>query len=257
MVLNLSKNNISFPEGLPLSNPSALGNNSMYSDDEMIMISALQHYLFCPRQCALIHIEHIWAENYLTASGKVMHEYIDSGIKESRQQYYKESAVKLFSRQWGISGIADVIEFHPCKFENDENGIKRAVALQKHSGWWIPSPVEYKRGKSKTHNADRIQLCAQAICLEEMLSVNILHGNLFYYSDRSREKVLFDYNLRQQTHEVILKTHELLQKKETPPPVLSNLCKACSLNEYCLSGRTERSHSVSCWLSKNIAELVK
>ncbi len=128
-----------------------------YNEDDLIQLSALQHLLFCERQCALIHIEQVWAENMFTAEGKIMHERVDSSKSESRGKVRVEFSVPLRSLRLGLVGKADVVEFH------------------QKSGEWHPFPVEYKRGKPKMNNCDKVQLCAQALCLEEMLEVEIIH----------------------------------------------------------------------------------
>src|SRR3989337_821592 len=141
---------------------------SVDSTDDLIMLSALQHYVFCPRQCALIHIEQLWAENVLTAEGRIMHDKVDTANRESRGNIRIEYGVPMRSLRLGLIGKADVVEFH------------------KDGDRWIPFPVEYKRGKPKPGNCDKVQLCAQAICLEEMLSVRIPKGALFYGKTKRR-----------------------------------------------------------------------
>lgn len=227
----------------------------MYSEDEMVMISALQHYLFCPRQCALIHLEHLWSENFLTVSGALMHDRVDSGFRESRGQLYRESSVRLVSYELGITGIADVVEFR--RAEGPENSSGRAVAavLRNIPGYWIPCPVEYKRGCPKEHDADRIQLCAQAVCLEEMLSVHIEQGVLFYGAERTRQEVVFSDDLRSKTRETALRVHRLMAAGKTPEAVRTSACRSCSLADLCLPGTNRSRRSVSEWLMKNISEI--
>ena len=163
----------------------------MYEDGECVMISALQHYLFCPRQCALIHVENIWSENYLTSAGRVMHERVDSGVMETRHDIHLATSLRLVSRRLGITGVADIVEFHRVMEQNDraiDDAERTAVRLPRRDGWWRPFPVEYKRGKPKPHRADEVQLCAQAICLEEMLSLKVEKGALFYGETRCNSK---------------------------------------------------------------------
>src|SRR4030066_972158 len=142
------------------------------SNDDLIMLSALQHFFFCPRQCALIHIEQLWAENVLTAEGRIMHDKVDTANRESRGNIRIEYGVPMRSLRLGLIGRADVIEFHKMD-----------------DGTWTPFPVEYKRGKPKMDDCDKVQLCAQAICLEEMLNVQVKSGALFYGRPRPREEV--------------------------------------------------------------------
>ena len=150
------------------------------AEDALIPLSALQHYLFCPRQCALIHVEQIWAENAATAEGRLLHERADAGGGETRPGVRIARGLALRSFALGVSGKADVVEFHDAR--RGERG--------------RPFPVEYKRGKPKSHRADEVQLCAQAICLEEMFDTSIAAGALFYGVTRRRFAVVFDEDLR-------------------------------------------------------------
>ena len=142
-----------------------------YSEDDLIMISALQHFAFCPRQCALIHIEQVWTESGLTAEGRIMHEKVHEEQRESRGAVRIECGIPLRSLRLGLIGKADVVEFHRIG-----------------KGVWQPFPVEYKRGKPKPDHCDKVQLCAQAMCLEEMLSVPVPEGALFYGRTRRRAR---------------------------------------------------------------------
>ena len=187
------------------------------STDDLIMLSALQHFVFCPRQCALIHIEQLWAENVLTAEGRIMHDKVDTANRESRVNIRIEYGMPMRSLRLGLIGKADVVEFHKMA-----------------DGRWLPFPVEYKRGKPKMDDCDKVQLCAQAICLEEMLNVVIREGALFYGQTRRREDVVFDDKLRMKTEGTAKKVRELIASGTTPPPVYSTKCKKCSLVELCL-----------------------
>lgn len=189
----------------------------MYSEDDLLMISALQHLLFCPRQCALIHIEQLWTENRLTAEGRIMHERVHTAAKESRRKIRVEFDVPIRSLWLGLIGRADIVEFH----------------LQE-SGSWHPLPVEYKRGRPKKDDSDRVQICAQAFCLEEMLGIEIPAGALYYGKKKRRVEVVFDQSLRQTTIEAASKLHELISSKTTPPPVYSQACESCSFMDTCL-----------------------
>jgi CRISPR-associated exonuclease Cas4 len=187
-----------------------------YSEDDLIMLSALQHLVFCERQCALIHIEQLWSENVLTAEGKIMHDKVDTANRESRGEIRIEYGVPLRSLRLGLIGKADVVEFH------------------KHGDRWIPFPVEYKRGKPKPDDCDKVQLCAQAICLEEMMNIEISEGALFYGQTRHRYDVKFDSALRKETAEAAMRLCELITSGITPPAEYSVKCKKCSLVELCL-----------------------
>ena len=178
-----------------------------------ITLSALQHYAFCPRQCALIHNEQAWAENFLTAQGRVLHERVDGGEPETRKGVRFERSVHASAEKFGISGVLDMIEH------------ELATGRLK--------PVEYKRGKPKADNWDKIQLCAQALCLEEMTGKTVVEGALWYQQTRHREPVVFSGSLRQETLAVIEQVRSLLESGATPPPVYGKHCKACSLVEIC------------------------
>jgi len=206
----------------------------IYSEDDLIQLSALQHFMFCERQCALIHIEQLWSENLFTAEGRIMHDKVDTANREVRGKVRIDYGVPLRSLRLGLIGKADVVEFHKMD-----------------DGKWIPFPVEYKRGKSKMDNCDRVQLCAQAICLEEMLNVEISEGALFYGQTRRREDVAFDNALRMETEEAARKVHELIESGITPKAEYSEKCKKCSLFNLCLPKVNRKASS---YLSKAMEE---
>ncbi|MBI5056120.1 MAG: CRISPR-associated protein Cas4 [Nitrospirae bacterium] len=188
-----------------------------FSEEDLIQLSALQHLVFCERQCALIHIEQLWSENVLTAEGKIMHEKVDTANRESRGKIRIEYGVPMRSLRLGLIGKADVVEFH-----------------KRDDRTWRPFPVEYKRGKPKLDDCDKIQLCAQAICLEEMMDVEIPEGALFYGQTRHRYDVKFDSTLRKETEDAAMRLHEFIASGITPSPVYSAKCRKCSLVELCL-----------------------
>ncbi len=214
-----------------------------YNEDELLPLSGLQHILFCERQCALIHIEQIWDENLFTAEGRIMHERVDAGGNESRGNIKISCSVPIRSLKLGLSGKADVVEFHR-KAENSSGNAKA----------WLPFPVEHKRGKPKIDDCDRVQLCAQAICLEEMLNVVIEEGALFYGKTRRREKVFFDEKLRKETEDTALRFHELIKSGKTPLPVYNKRCKSCSLNHVCMPDKIKKRFSVDDYLLNSIGE---
>lgn len=187
----------------------------MIPDDELVMISALQHYMFCPRQCALIHIEGVWQENYLTANGRILHDKVDRRQTETRQNIRQATSLRIVSKRLGITGVADMVEFHLS------------------DGFWHSFPIEYKNGKPKEHRADEIQLCAQAIALEEMRNEEIPEGALFYGATRRRFPVRFDAVLRKLTQDTAESVRALIQKGETPAPEYTESCNACSLKDLC------------------------
>jgi len=187
----------------------------MSNYEESIMLSALQHYAYCPRQFALIHIEQVWAENRFTAEGNLLHERVDSGAAEQRGKLRSERGVLLKSSQYGLTGKMDLLEIEQGDPPNY-------------------FPVEYKRGKPKVHDWDRIQLCAQALCLEEMRDVEVKEGAIWYWEVRRREPVIIDEPLRRVTQESITGAHALMDSGRTPRPIENKKrCRACSLLDLC------------------------
>lgn len=207
-----------------------------FEEDDFIMISALSQYSYCPRRCALIHIEQIWDENLFTVEGKIMHEKVHEEGDESRGDVKILRGVPLRSLRLGLVGIADVVEFH--RIGEDI---------------WQPFPVEYKRGKPKLDHCDVVQLCAQAICLEEMLNTTITEGALFYGRTRRRTPVVFDGALRFETEDITSKARKLIASGVTPPPSYSKRCETCSIINQCLPKSIEKRPSVKRYL-KRIAE---
>ncbi len=197
-----------------------------YSDDDLLLLSGIQHFAFCRRQWALIHIEQQWQENVLTFSGREMHERADDPFfTESRGTVLVTRSLPLVSRTLGLYGVADVVEF-----QRDENGI----ALDSRPGRWRPHPVEYKYGQPKSDDRDIVQLCAQGICLAEMFGVPVATGDLFYGRTRRRQPVEFDETLRDRVRELAAAMHDLFEKGVTPPAESSAACQSCSLVEICL-----------------------
>ena len=224
------------------------------ADEDLVMLSALQHYLFCRRQCALIHLERSWTENKLTASGRVMHERVDERTGETRRTLRQATAVRLVSRRLGVFGVADMVEFHASDRERDETGRRVAAPLPGLAGFWRPFPVEYKRGRPKSHRADEVQLCAQALCLEEMLGVEIPAGALFYGEPRRRTDVSFDAGLRGLTEETARGVRALIDSGETPEPTFGKWCSSCSLVEECRPKLVSSRRSARAWLERQMEE---
>ncbi len=198
----------------------------MYSDENLLMISALQHLAFCERQCALIHLEQQWEENRHTVLGELLHERVHAGEKESRGDCISIRSLRLVSYRLGLTGQADLVEF-----QRSIPG--KGASLPGRDGQWLPYPVEYKKGKPKADNIDEVQLCAQALCLEEQLSVKIPEGALFYGAKKRRHPVSFSPELRKQTEDLAGRLHELIHSGKTPPADYSSKCKSCSLVEVC------------------------
>ena len=207
--------------------------NKTYNEDDLIQLSALQHLVFCERQCALIHIEQVWSENLFTAEGRIMHDKVDTANRDSRGNIRIEYGVPMRSLRLGLIGKADVVEFH-------RNGDK-----------WIPFPVEYKRGHLRPERSFEIQLCAQALCLEEMMKVEIPEGALFYGQTRHRHDVKFDSALRKETEEAARRLHELIASGITPKAEYSKKCERCSLVDLCLP---KVSRKASIYLMKAVEE---
>ncbi len=197
----------------------------MGDSDHLILISALQHYAYCPRQFALIHIEQVWAENFFTAHGNLLHERVDSCEPEQRGNTRYERGVAVNSQQLQLTGKLDLLEIEgkpPTKY----------------------FPVEYKRGKPKTEDWDKIQLCAQALCLEEMRDIAIEEAALWYWQARKREPVLIDAALRNVTLAAIEGAHKLLASGTTPMPTDDKKrCRACSLVDLCEPDAFRQDHS--------------
>ena len=200
-------------------------------EEDLVPISALQHMLYCPRQCALIHNEQQWAENQFTAEGRVLHERTDSGGHERRGDVTTARSVPLRSLRLGVSGIADVVEMRASR----------------------PYPVEYKRGRPKAHRSDEVQLCAQAMCLEEMLGSRVPEGALFYGKNRRRKVIAFDTALRALTEDVAADTRQMLADGKTPAPEYEpRKCDACSLKDVCQPRRLRHANNVHQWLAKAV-----
>ena len=209
----------------------------MFADEDLLPISALQHLQYCERQCALIHVEKTWIENVLTAEGRVLHDRVDAGGNEKRGDVRRTCSLHLRSLRLGISGVADVVEFH-----------------KQSDGTWLPFPVEFKRGHPKADPCDRVQLCAQAFCLEEMKGIHIENGALFYGEPRHRCDVVFDAPLRALTESLCARLHEMIANTEMPAPVYDKRkCDRCSLIEACLP-KTARRKSASAYLNRICTE---
>lgn len=199
-----------------------------------VPISALQHYLYCDRQCALIHVERVWQENRHTAEGRVMHERADRPGHEQRRGVRTAMALPLNHEVLGLSGYADIVEF-----EKPEVGGR-------------VRPIEYKRGRPKSHRADEVQLCAQALCLEDMLDCEIVEGALFYGQTKRRKEVAFDATLRALTTDAIEAVQTLIQVGATPRAVYeSRKCDRCSLIELC---HPQADYAVTLWLEEQLAQ---
>lgn len=217
-----------------------------YSEDDYLQLSGLQHFAFCRRQWALIHIESQWAENYRTVDGQLMHERVhNQEFRESRGDRLTVRGLAVHSAQLGVSGQCDAVEFF-----RDPSG----VPLRGREGLWLPYPVEYKRGKPKERDADELQLCAQAMCLEEMLCCDVPEGALYYGEPRRRTVVRFTPKLRGQVRDYLQEMHELYKRRYTPKVKPTKACNACSLKDLCLPKLPSRK-KVADYLSVSLEEL--
>lgn len=216
----------------------------MYTPDDCLMISGLQHFRFCRRQWAIIHIERQWAENVRTVEGNFLHERAhNEQLRESRGDLLTVRGLRVQSLTLGLTGQCDVVEFR----RDDAHG----VPLAGKRGLWLPYPVEYKRGAPKQDSCDELQLCAQAMCLEEMLCCEIPVGALYYGETRRRMEVIFTPELRQEVRSLIDEMHTLYERGRTPKVKPTKSCNACSLKELCLP-KLMRKPSVADYLRKNL-----
>ncbi|MGD9157783.1 MAG: CRISPR-associated protein Cas4 [Desulfobacteraceae bacterium] len=218
-------------------------NEIVYSEDDLLPLSGLQHFIFCKRQTALIHIEQSWAENRLTAEGRILHDKVHEGGSESRGDIRYEYAMPLRSLRLGLIAKADVVEFH--RVDSTAEG-EPAV--------WRPFPVEYKHGKPKKDNSDGVQLCAQAMCLEEMMQIKINKGALFYGKIRRRQEVCFDDDLRSLTKSIAGQYHELIKSGQTPRAVYMKKCDNCSMYELCLPKSMGKPRMIGSYLKEMVLE---
>lgn len=216
-----------------------------YKEDDFLQISGLQHFHFCRRQWALIHLEQLWAENLRTVEGELLHERAhDASLREKRGELMIVRDMRVFSANLGVSGACDVVEF-----KKSEAGIP----LSGLEGKYQPYPIEYKRGSPRTDQANHLQLCAQAMCLEEMLCCDIPEGALYYGEIRRRENVLFTEELRQAVKSALEEMHQLYERGYTPKVRPNKSCNACSLKGLCLP-KLMKKKSVAKYLRERLEE---
>ena len=221
----------------------------MYPEEQLLPLSAVGQYVYCPRRFALLHVEQQWEDNLFTAEGTVLHEKVDSSVKESHGTVRIIRSIRLSSYELGVTGIADVVEFH--RVAPGEVG----VHLPKAAGKWRPFPVEYKRGASKNQEAYKAQLCLQALCLEEMLHVPVPAGALFLGEKQRRFAVEFTSVLRAQVTDACHAMQRLFASGETPAAVYSKRCGSCSLLDLC-QPRFARHDSVARWLAHEVSDAI-
>lgn len=198
----------------------------MYTEDEFLQLSGIQHFSFCRRQWALIHVEQQWEENILTAEGRVEHCRVhDSGITDKRNGKLTIRGLKIHSHELGISGECDAVEFSPTK---------DGITLYGKIGQWLVTPIEYKHGNIKISDCDRLQVTIQAMCLEEMFSCSIERAYIFYFESRRREEVNLSHDLREAAEEMLREMHAYMKRKYTPKVKPGKKCNNCSLKNICL-----------------------
>ncbi|MDO4574953.1 MAG: CRISPR-associated protein Cas4 [Planctomycetia bacterium] len=198
-----------------------------YPESEYLLLSGIQHFAFCRRQWALIHIEQLWEENLRTVEGRILHERAhDKFAVEKRGEVVISRGMPIRSREMGVSGECDVVEFH-----RSPDGIP----IHGREGLWRVVPVEYKKGKPKADDVDILQLTAQSVCLEEMFCCEIPHGYLFYGETRHRTEVVFTQALRDKVRSLFQEMHQYYQRRHTPKARRTKACNACSLKDLCLS----------------------
>ena len=215
-----------------------------YPPDELLPLSGIQHFCFCRRQWALIHVEQQWQENVLTVEGKLLHKRTDDPFfSEVHEGVITARAMPVASYRLGFTGVCDVVEFYPSS---------EGARLRGREGIYLPAPVEYKRGKEKRDRSDEAQLCAQAICLEEMLSVDITVGYLYYGEIRHRIKIELTNELRDFVHAMAQEMHGYFQRGYTPRVKPSKACRSCSLEDVCLPGLQENTITAKKYIQMQI-----
>lgn len=216
-----------------------------YTDDSLLPLSGLQHYAFCPRQWALIHIERHWSENVRTVEGRHLHEKVHSGLHSERDgDLIITRSVPLVSYRLGLYGVADLVEYHPVSADG--------IILPNRDGLWRPHPVEYKRGRAKSDDRDEVQLCAQAMCLEEMLRISISSGSFFYGEVRRRVKVDFSDRLRERVILLAKEMHEAFGRGVTPAAPAGVACNLCSLKDFCVPKLSRKRQSVQAYMKAHL-----
>lgn len=217
----------------------------MYNEEEFLQLSGIQHFAFCRRQWALAYIEMQWQENVRTVEGKILHENAhDASLKEKRGDLLIVRAMPIHSREMGVSGECDVVEFHKSK---------EGINLAGREGTYTVTPVEYKRGKPKTDDSDVLQVAAQALCLEEMLCCTIPHGYIYYGEIRRRVKIEFTNEIKNRVKSIFAEMHKYYAQQYTPKVKISKKCNACSLKHICLPV-LNKNKSVSGYIEKRISE---
>jgi len=223
-----------------------MNDHMTYTEEELLPLSGLQHLAFCARQCALMHVENTWEDNHLTVLGSLLHERTHTADVEHRDGMIIRRSLPLRSLRLGLVGKADVVEFRSTP--------DQGATLPSEPGQWMPSPVEYKRGSPKLSRCDEVQLCAQAMCLEEMLNMTVAEGSLYYGEPRRRYPVNLGRELREETQRLALELHALVDSGLTPPGMYKPKCRSCSLFDRCLPQNTKRPRSARRFVASMIKE---
>ena len=229
----------------------------MYTEDDLLPISALQHLAFCERQCALIHVEGQWEQNRLTVEGGHLHDRAHEPDVEMRGDVRLCRGLNLHCFRLGLVGQADMVEFHRVEPGSEVEpfaAVPPGVILVGLSGRWQPYPVEYKRGKPKPDICDEVQLCAQALCLEEMLQTSVPWGALYYGQPHRRQEIALDASLRAETERLAVRLREMVMDGETPPAYYEKKCRNCSLLDVCMPERADGRHSARRYLATALRE---
>ncbi len=220
----------------------------MYTEDEMLMLSGIQHYMFCPRQWALIHIEQQWADNRLTTEGRLLHKNVDNPFyRQKNGDTITLRSLHIASKELGLYGITDAVELIPSDAPED------SITHARYPGYWTPYPVEYKRGHSKPDERDEVQLAAQAMCLEEMYGISIPYGALYYDEVKRRETIAISENLRRTTRQCAKQMHDIFKNGIMPKPVKAAHCRNCSLKDICMP-EMSNCIQVKTYLNQNLYE---
>lgn len=224
----------------------------MYSEDDLLPLSSLQHLLFCERRAVLVHVEGIWHDNLFTAEGTHLHERVHEAETEVRGDTRIVRGLRLRSMRLGLTGFADAVEFHRIP-RGERHRLEEGVKLEGVPGSWRPFPVEYKRGRLRREEGYEIQLCGQALCLEEALDTRIPDGAIYYGKTRRRLAVEFDDDLRARTQKAATRLHDLFRETITPPARYEKKCDKCSLFHLCLPKTVTPGRSARAYLARAIA----
>lgn len=220
----------------------------MYNDDELLMLSGIQHFRFCPRQWALIHLEQQWVDNLLTIEGEILHRRVDDPFyRQKCGEFISLRSVSIASHELGLYGITDIVELHPTSDESN------AISHPKYPGLWQPYPIEYKHGKPKQNEIDEVQLAAQAICLEEQYGITISAGAFFYGEIRHRVEVPITHQLRLIVKQCAAEMHQTYQSRHIPPIQNGKQCTRCSLKNICMP-QTSNQPTATDYLKRNLYE---